>query len=120
MTFLDLSKALTIGQGRRMGNLYVLDTNASEVSVNAVVDIGVWHKRLGHLSYSRLDSIAAHLGTTKLKNKGFLTVMSAIWQSRRSCHTLLQIIFVIPILSCYTLIFGVLFLLKQLMAFVIL
>lgn len=36
----------------------MLDTKASSVSVNAVVYIGMWHKRLGHPSYSRLDVLS--------------------------------------------------------------
>lgn len=59
-----------IGKGRRIGNLYVLDTETSAASVNAVVGISTWHKRLGHPSYSRLDAISENLGITKYKNKG--------------------------------------------------
>lgn len=42
---------------------------ASEVSVNAVVDISMWHKRLGHPSLQRLDPIYSSLGISKHKNK---------------------------------------------------
>lgn len=66
----DNTKALTIGKGRGIGNLYALDTSSSQMSVNAVIDVGVWHKRLGHLSFTRLDSISESLGTTRYKNKG--------------------------------------------------
>lgn len=66
----DHTKALMIGQGRRVGNLYVLDTRSSPMAVNAVIDVGVWHKRLGHPSFRRLDAISDLLGTTKHKNKG--------------------------------------------------
>ncbi|KAG7546386.1 Integrase catalytic core [Arabidopsis suecica] len=67
----DLTRGSTIGKGRRLGNLYVLDTvPPPSVLVNAVVDINVWHKRLGHPSYSRLDAISEALGTTRHKNKG--------------------------------------------------
>lgn len=69
-TIQDPIRGLTIGQGRRLGNLYVLDTTAPQVSVNAVVDHGVWHRRLGHPSYHRLDVISEALGTTRMKNKG--------------------------------------------------
>ncbi|XP_019087591.1 PREDICTED: uncharacterized protein LOC109127406 [Camelina sativa] len=48
----DLTRGSTIGQGRRIGNLYVLDTTppppSVSVSVNAVVDINMWHKTLGN------------------------------------------------------------------------
>ena len=59
-----------IGQGRRIGNLYVLDVEDNSTMVNAVVDIGTWHNRLGHASISRLDLISEDLGTTRQKNKG--------------------------------------------------
>ena len=66
----DLSKELTIRKGRRVANLYVLEVEESKVSVNAVVDVSMWHQRLGHPSYSRLDVLSKSLGTTKHKNKG--------------------------------------------------
>ncbi|XP_010424680.1 PREDICTED: uncharacterized protein LOC104709822 [Camelina sativa] len=65
----DPTKGVMIGKGCRISKLYVLDTKASLASVNAVVDIGTWHKRLGHPSYSRLDVISEVLGTTGHKNK---------------------------------------------------
>nr|AAD25646.1 putative retroelement pol polyprotein [Arabidopsis thaliana] len=65
----DLTKGLTLGEGKRIGNLYVLDTQSPAISVNAVVDVSVWHKRLGHPSFSRLDSLSEVLGTTRHKNK---------------------------------------------------
>ncbi|KAG7585301.1 Reverse transcriptase RNA-dependent DNA polymerase [Arabidopsis thaliana x Arabidopsis arenosa] len=65
----DPIRGSMIGKGRRIGNLYVLDTESPSVSVNAVVDIGMWHKRLGHPSFSRLDVISDVLGTTHHKNK---------------------------------------------------
>lgn len=52
-----------------MANLYVLDTQSS-ISVNAVVDISMWHQRLAHASFSKMDSISEALGITKYKNKG--------------------------------------------------
>lgn len=42
-TIQDPIRGLKIGQGRRMGNLYVMDTQRSSISVQAVVDIGTWH-----------------------------------------------------------------------------
>lgn len=66
----DPAKRWMIGQGRRIGNLYVLDVQVSPVRINAVVDISLWHKRFGHPSYSRLDTISTTLGTMKHKNKG--------------------------------------------------
>lgn len=66
----DHTRAVMIGQCKRVGNLYVLDTRSSLMAINAVVDVGVWHKRLGHPSYHCLDSISEQLGTAKHKNKG--------------------------------------------------
>lgn len=69
-TIQDPIRELKIGQGRRMRKLYVLDTQRSSISVQAVVDIGTWHQRLGHPSYKRLDTISEALGTSRMKNKG--------------------------------------------------
>lgn len=66
----DRTKGSMTGQGRRVGNLYVLDIKEASVRVNAVVDIGTWHNRMGDDSYSRLDLIADKLETMKQKNKG--------------------------------------------------
>ncbi|XP_010424302.1 PREDICTED: uncharacterized protein LOC104709375 [Camelina sativa] len=65
----DLTKELKIGKGRRVANLYVLDDEDLEVSANAVVDVSMWHRRLGHPAFSRLDVISQSLGTTRHKNK---------------------------------------------------
>nr|BAD43406.1 hypothetical protein [Arabidopsis thaliana] len=65
----DPTRELTIGKGRRIGNLYVLDTKTPSISLNAVVDVGMWNRRLGHPSYSRLDVLSEDLGTSKHKNK---------------------------------------------------
>lgn len=48
----DPIRELTIGRGRRIANLYMMDTKTPSVLINEIVDIGVWHKRLGHLSLS--------------------------------------------------------------------
>lgn len=66
----DRIKGVMIGQGRRIGHLYVLNVEDISIMVNAAVDIGTWHNRLGHASYSRLDLISEALGTTRHKNKG--------------------------------------------------
>lgn len=65
-----LTKGMTIGQGRRIGNLYVLEASSSSVSINEVDDLSMWHKRLGHPSFSRLDVISEALGAYTQKNKG--------------------------------------------------
>jgi len=66
----DLIKGRMLGHGRRVANLYVMDVEDTNVSVNAIVDISTWHNRLGHASLQRLDVISESLGTTKHKNKG--------------------------------------------------
>jgi len=66
----DLIKGRMLGQGRRVANLYLLDVGDQSISVNAVVDISMWHRRLGHASLQRLDAISDSLGTTRHKNKG--------------------------------------------------
>ena len=66
----DLIKGRMLGHGRRVANLYVMDVEDTNVSVNAVVDISTWHNRLRHASLQRLDVISESLGTTKHKNKG--------------------------------------------------
>lgn len=63
------TKGLTIGQGKRIGNLYVLEASSSPVLVNAVADLSVWHKRLRHPFFSRLDVISEALGAHTQKNK---------------------------------------------------
>ena len=47
----DHIKGSTIGLGKRIGNLYVLNIKDASVCVNAVVDIGTWHNMMGHASY---------------------------------------------------------------------
>jgi len=66
----DLIKGRILGQGRRVANLYLLDVGEQSILVNAVVDISMWHRRLGHASLQRLDAISDSLGTTRHKNKG--------------------------------------------------
>ncbi|XP_010507572.1 PREDICTED: uncharacterized protein LOC104784213 [Camelina sativa] len=66
----DPIKVQMVGQGKRIANLYILDVGVFSISVNAVVDISLWHRRLGHASLQRLDTISESLGTTRHKNKG--------------------------------------------------
>ena len=73
----DLTKGSTIGRGRRVGNLYLLDVedSVSEDTVstsfvaNSVVDASVWHQRLGHTSFDCIDLLTDVLGISKTKNK---------------------------------------------------
>ena len=76
----DLSKGLMIGRGRRIANLYILDGEDSACEdaaspsfvANSVIDASVWHRRLGHTSFTRLDSLTNVLGISKFKNKGLV------------------------------------------------
>jgi len=70
---------LTIGRGRRIANLYLLDVEEpadsrqlSSYSLNDVIDSAVWHKRLGHTSFSRIDMLTDVLGISKQRNKGVI------------------------------------------------
>lgn len=76
----DLSKGLMIGRGRWIANLYVLkgedsvyeDTASLSFVTNSVIDASFWHHRLGHTSFTRLDSLTNVLGISKFKNKGLV------------------------------------------------
>ncbi|KAL0846098.1 hypothetical protein Bca101_019344 [Brassica carinata] len=76
----DLSKGLMIGRGRRIANLYILDGEDSVFEdiaspsfvANSVIDASVWHRRLGHTSFDRLDKLSNVLGISKTKNKGLV------------------------------------------------
>lgn len=66
----------------------MLDTQNLQASVNSVVEVGVWHMRLGQPSYLRLDVISEDLGTTKLKNKDSIC-------NRRNIHIYCSLTFTI-------------------------
>ena len=75
----DPIRGLTIGRGRRIANLYLLDvedpadsSQLSSCSLNSVIDSAVWHKRLGHTSFSRINMLTDVLGLSKQRNKGVL------------------------------------------------
>ena len=65
-----------IGQGSQVGNLYVLDVKnkyrslcfQGMSSVSVVLDSLTWHKRLGHPSKSKIDTLSnvLHLSNSKL------------------------------------------------------
>ncbi|XP_042067139.1 uncharacterized protein LOC121810436 [Salvia splendens] len=76
---IEASRGIVIGRGRRFGNLYTLDVSSESndnqgstkslsslsvsqsVNANSVVHIDVWHKRLGHLYFSKLKSMSETL-----------------------------------------------------------
>lgn len=61
----DLTQALMISQGSQVGNLYVLDVNKSYCTlsfqgksyVSVVVDSQTWHRRLGHPSIAKVETL---------------------------------------------------------------
>ncbi|KAG7552168.1 Integrase catalytic core [Arabidopsis thaliana x Arabidopsis arenosa] len=74
----DPIKEQKIGEGKQIGGLYVLSTspaecssldNSSSVSVNAncnaIVDNALWHSRLGHPSFEKIDVLHNVLGLRK-------------------------------------------------------
>ncbi|KAG7543853.1 Reverse transcriptase RNA-dependent DNA polymerase [Arabidopsis thaliana x Arabidopsis arenosa] len=65
----DHTKEQTIGRGKEIGGLYVLDNSSAECTslnnsplvspspqVSVVVDSALWHSRLGHPSYDKIDN----------------------------------------------------------------
>ncbi|CAA7032723.1 unnamed protein product [Microthlaspi erraticum] len=75
----DPTKALMIGQGEAIANLYVLDAEAISANSissnpyfcsNVVVDTVVWHNRLGHPAMTKTDLISDVTGV-KQSNKEF-------------------------------------------------
>lgn len=48
------------------------DTASPSFVANSVIDASVWHRRLGHTSFTRLDSLTNVLGISKFKNKGLV------------------------------------------------
>ena len=74
----DHTRALTIGMGREIANLYFLDIESvsfpgtSSVSapvIASVVSLELWHKRLGHPSLSKLNDMHSVLSFPKNSNK---------------------------------------------------
>ncbi|KAG7582883.1 Retrotransposon Copia-like N-terminal [Arabidopsis suecica] len=65
----DHTKEQTIGKGNQIGGLYILDTTSvlssptvSSPSCSVVVDSALWHSRLGHPSYEKVDVLHNVLG----------------------------------------------------------
>lgn len=74
----DPTRALMIGMGREVSNLYFLDiesvSSQGTVSslkpfVGSVVSVELWHKRLGHPSHSKLETMKSLLSFPKNINK---------------------------------------------------
>ncbi|KAG7583985.1 Retrotransposon Copia-like N-terminal [Arabidopsis suecica] len=93
----DPIKEQKIGNSKQIGGLYVLDTSSDECSsvdilpnveenqyCNAVVDNTLWHSRLGHPSYAKIDVLHDVLGLRK-RNKDEL-VHCSICQKAKQKH----------------------------------
>ena len=72
----DRTWELMIGMGREVANLYFLDIESlsssgtlQNITVAAVSSVALWHKRLGHPSLSKLESIQSILDFPKQPNK---------------------------------------------------
>lgn len=72
--FQDLTRGLTIGMGGEVSKLYFLDIESLSSSpgikspiVLSTVSSSLWHKRLGHLSFSKLQSMNSSLSLSKQK-----------------------------------------------------
>lgn len=73
----DASKGMSIGMGRRIGNLYVLEPAQSSVSlsssslpsVSSVINSDIWHCRLGHLGSEKLKLLSSSIPMKNVTNK---------------------------------------------------
>lgn len=93
----DHTKELIIGEGKEIGGLYVLEASSDECTssyslpsvssnpqVSVIVDSALWHSRLGHPSYEKIDVLHATLGINK-RNKDE-TVHFSICQKAKQKH----------------------------------
>ena len=76
-----------IGRGDKFEDLYILDTDtlkfASTIFVSNV-SAHVWHNRLGHLSFKRLDALKNHLHCDVSRlNKAFPCYIFPLAKQRR-------------------------------------
>lgn len=77
----DPTKGLMIGKGEQISNLYVLDAwdlvgstilqQQYDSCSNVVVDVSLWHNRLGHPYMSKTDSIIDILGFKQINKEPF-------------------------------------------------
>ena len=65
----DIKHKKMIGKGEMYSDLYVLTSHIEHhsVVVNKVTD-QVWHRRLGHISFKRLESLRTNLGFSSCSN----------------------------------------------------
>lgn len=66
----DLTRELMIGKGRRISNLYVLESGSlisannfsgNKIACSVTADVETWHARLGHPAYTKIDSLSSLL-----------------------------------------------------------
>jgi hypothetical protein len=72
-----------------------------------------WHYRLGHLSSSRLNLLHASVPDISINSKHVCTICPLAKQ--KGFHFLSALQFLISFLNCFTVIYGVRFLLNQMM-----
>ena len=73
----DLTRELMIGKGRKVYNLYVLDSgsllpasfnnNQNEIVFASFIDNRIWHSHLGHPSMEKIDTLSHLLSLNKYK-----------------------------------------------------
>ncbi|KAG7543242.1 Reverse transcriptase RNA-dependent DNA polymerase [Arabidopsis thaliana x Arabidopsis arenosa] len=95
----DPIKEQKIGEGKQIGGLYVLNTSPDECSsldsntsvslnahCNAIVDNALWHSRLGHPLFEKIDvlrnTLEDRLQHQLLKVLGFLAMVETQYQTR--------------------------------------
>lgn len=81
----DPIKGLMIGKGEQISNLYVLDAMDLAGSTfiqqqyascsSVVVDVSLWHNRLGHPSMSKTDSIIDVLGFQQINKEPTINIL---------------------------------------------
>ena len=88
----DPIRGLMIGKGDQISNLYVLNAMdmASSISLqqfascsSVVVDVGLWHSRLGHPSMSKTDSIIDVLGLKHMNKEPFHFAICPLAKQKR-------------------------------------
>lgn len=68
---------MMIGQGKQINGMYILDFSSSvtESSIDVffssyvVIDASLWHSKLAHLSYGKIDLLKNELGLQKRSNE---------------------------------------------------
>lgn len=104
----DLTRALMIGKGTQIYNLYVLDSgslipvplqnNSNNVVCASVIDNHTWHSLLGHPAMDKIDSLSRLLSLNKNKKTEPFIVQFVIMLNKSVFLSLLIIILVMIVL----------------------